>query len=358
MVMRVLGWVVVALSSLLVSGSSVRFAGSPEVPPAAQVAKSAERLIRLQISVDDEFVALRGADYELFVREIVAIHNIEWRRLRHEWFEIAGIEVVPASGIRDASWVLANHIHRTTHEPDTIHVRITGEPLETYGGGVTPRAVGGLAFRGSDTVVISATRGVNADLAAYYLFHEIGHCWDAFDLPFGGGHSTFGSKRFATFDVDAGNGQIMEDSRGPRPRDTPNLAPAFIRARLLRARAAVRDPEIFRRLHDLLLHEPSPINGAYVAKRRKLLRAAGADRAAVSRILKQYEVTPRQARAEADSRREVAEQYWIANDAIRRGDVLRAEIALAAIDRIQDETHADAHLVVAAVGRKIRSARP
>ena len=356
--MRVLGWVVVALSSLLLSGSSVRFARSPEAPPVTPRAELAERLIRLRIAVDDTFVRHHGADYESFVHEIVAIHNIEWRRLRHEWFEVADVSIIPSTGIRDASWVLSNHVHQTVHEPDTINVRITGEPLEIYGNGVTPRPVGGLAFRGSDTVVISATRTVNADLAAYYLFHEIGHCWDAFDLPFGGGHSTFGSKRFATFDVDAGNGQIMEDSRGPRPRDTRNLAPAFIRARLMRARAAVTNPEVFRRLHDLLLHEPSPINRAYVAKRKNLLRTAGADRAAVSRILKQYEISPRHAKAEADSRRELADQYWIANDAIRRGDVLRAEIALAVIDRIQAESDADAHLVVAAVGRKIRSARP
>ncbi len=354
--MRVLGWVVVALSSLLVTGAPDG-GGFPEKPPLRPSSNTARQNVRLRIVVDDAFVKAHGRDWRAFIEEAVAIHNVEWQRVRREWFEIDRIVVEPSAGVRDASWVLARLNQTTVHEPGTIHVRITGEPLYVYSDGVSARAIGGLAWRGSDTAVVSATRGLRVDLAAYYLFHEIGHCWEAFDLPFGGGHSTFGSKRSVTFEVDAGNGQIMEDSRGPRPRDAPKYAPGLLRARIAAARHATKNPDLFRRLHDLMLHEPSPANREYLAKRDALLARAGSERPALSAFIRTWEITPRHAREEAAARAHLAEQYWIANDAVARGDVQTAATALDAIDDLHDE-HADVHFLVAAVEKKVRRATP
>jgi hypothetical protein len=352
--MRVLGWVVVALSSLLVSGGPANSTWFPEAPPPLS-SRIDRDLVRLRIVVDDAFVEAHGESWRSFIQEAVAIHNVEWRRIRREWFSIDEIVVEPASGVRDASWTLATLMQRTIHEPGMIHVKISGEPLFVYSDGVAARAIGGLAYRGSDAVVLSVTRGVPVDLAAYYLFHEIGHCWEAFDLPFGGGHSTFGSKRSVTFEVDAGNVQIMEDSRGPRPRDSRAYAPALLRARLAAARSATRDPALFRKLHDLMLHEPSPANSEYVRKRNALLAQAGPERKALSSFIRKYEITPQQARQEAAARAHLAEQYWIANDAIARGDVKAAATALDEIGELHGE-HADVHFLVAAVEKKVRQA--
>lgn len=352
--MRVLGWVVVALSSLLLPAGAANLSRFPPHPPASPPSSSAN-LVRLQIVVDEAFVEAHGENWKGYIEEAVAIHNVEWRRIRREWFSIAGIVVEPASGTRDASWTLATLMHGTNHQPGTIHVRISGEPLFVYSDGVAARAVGGLAYRGSDVVVLSVTRGVRVDLAAYYLFHEIGHCWDAFDLPFGGGHSTFGSKRSVTFEVDAGNGQIMEDSRGPRPRDARAHAPALLRARLAAARSATRDPVLFRKLHDLMLHEPSPANSEYVRKRNALLAQAGPERPALASFIGRYEITPQLARQEAAARAHLARQYWSASDAIARGDTKAAATALAEIGELHDE-HADVHFLVAAVEKKVRRA--
>lgn len=357
--MRVLGWVVVALSSLLVTGvpEAGGFPDKPPLPPSSNTADPAGQTVRLRIVVDDAFVKSHGRDWQAFIEEAVAIHNVEWRRVRREWFEIGEIVVEPSTDVRDASWVLAKLSLTTVHEPRTIHVKITGRPLYVYSDGVSARAIGGLAWRGSDTAVVSATRGVGVDLVAYYLFHEIGHCWEAFDLPFGGGHSTFGSKRSATFEVDAGNGQIMEDSQGPRPRDAGNYAPGLLRARLAAARHATKHPALYRQLHELMLHEPSPANGEYVTKRDRLLAAAGRERGALSAFLETYEITPQQARQEATARAHLAEQYWIASDAVARGDVHAAAAALDAIGELHDE-HADVHFLVAAVEKKVRRATP
>lgn len=352
--MRVLGWVVVALSSLLVTGVP-EAGGFPEEPPPVSSSDPAGKTIRLRIVADDAFVRSHGKDWKAFIEEAVAIHNVEWRRVRRDWFEIVEIAVEPSSGVRDASWVLATLNQTTIHEPGTIHVKITGQPLYVYSDGVSARAIGGLAWRGSDTAVVSATGGAGVDLIAYYLFHELGHCWEAFDLPFGGGHSTFGSKRSVTFEVDAGNGQIMEDSRGPRPRDARNYAPGLLRARLAAARHATKNPALFRKLHDLMLHEPSPANREYVAKRERLLAGAGSERKALSAFLKTWEITPQHARQEAAARAHLSEQYWIANDAVARGDVHAAAAALDAIGELHDE-HADVHFLVAAVEKKVRHA--
>ncbi|HUP44307.1 MAG TPA: hypothetical protein VM779_02235 [Thermoanaerobaculia bacterium] len=314
-------------------------------------------MIQLRIAVDETFAAEHGDNLHRFLDEVVAIHNIEWRRVRDERFTIAGVEVEPSAGTRDASWLLANLLHRTVQEPDTIHVRITGKQLEIYSSGNSARAIGGLAYRGSDVVVISAAAGVTSELAAYYFFHEIGHCFDAFDLPFGGGHSTFGAKRFATFAVDAGNAQIIEDSDGPHPRDTPLLGPSFIRARLAAARAATRNPALYGLLHDLLLHEPSRANREYEEKRTALLDQAGAERTRIAAFLSRYEITPQQIRADAEGRAHFAQRYWIANDAIARGDLETAREALAEIHSMHELHDGDARRLIAAVGKKVRRSR-
>ncbi|HEX6178037.1 MAG TPA: hypothetical protein VF057_06735, partial [Thermoanaerobaculia bacterium] len=317
--MRPIGWVVfVGVLSLAATASNPRFAPSPALPPAQAKAEVEPATVRLEISVDDSVAREHGPRLREYLEEVVALHNIEWRTVRHEWFEIAGVTVEPRSEHRDAMYLLADLVNRTVQERDILHVRIAGHALELYSSGTAARQIGGLAFRGSDAVIVSAVKDTPADLLAYYLFHELGHCWDAFDLPFGGGNSTFGSKQFATFSVDAGNAQIMEDSSGPRPRDTPLLAPAVIRAKLATARKVVRDPDLFRAVHDLLLHEPSPANRTYVAKRNKVLARAGKERRAVARLIARYEITPREAAEEAEARRELSGLYWVANDAIKR----------------------------------------
>jgi hypothetical protein len=55
--------------------------------------------------------------------------------------------------------VLAKFLHRTAEPPDTIHVHITGRLLEVYTSGTHAMPIGGLAYRGSDALVISATPG-------------------------------------------------------------------------------------------------------------------------------------------------------------------------------------------------------
>ena len=356
--MRSLGWVVgvVGVLSIATAGGPVQHPPTPENAPPLARPSLADPIIRLRVVVDEALVRQHGDALESFLSEAVAIHNVEWRRVRHEWFVLDEIVAEAGSGSRDALYQLATLVHQTVQVPGVIHIRVTGQPLEIYGSGVS-RAVGGLAFRGSDALVVSATPGVAADLLAYYLFHEIGHCFDAFDLPFGGGNSTFGHKQFATFDVDAGNSQIMEDSPGPRPRDTPRLAPAVIRSRLATARGNVQDARVYRELHDLLLHDASPANPEYRRKRDSLLASAGTDRGGVLRVLRKYELTPQHARADAAARRDMSEQYWIANDAIKRGDVATAEAALACIESLHQSDHGDTSLLVSAVGKKIRRRR-
>lgn len=355
--MRPVGWVVlVGVLSLAAASSSVEVAPAPIVPPPQKGVSPADPTIDLRIRVDESLARAHGRRLSAFLAEAVAIHNVEWRRVRREWFRIAEIVVEPGIAERDAIYLLSDLVHRTVQEPRTVHVRVSGSPLELYSGGKV-RQIGGLAFRGLDAVIVTAVPGTTTDLLAYYLFHEIGHCWDAFDLPFEGGNSTFGSKRFATFEVDAGNAQIMEDSPGPRPRDTPNFATAVIRSKLAAARRLARDPQLHRQLHDLLLHDASSSNPAYVAKRSRLLARSGVQRRAVARFLARYEVTARQAREEAATRRELSGHYWVASDAIARGDTALAAEALRSIETLLAGESGDTRLLVAAVGRKVRRAQ-
>ncbi|HEY0142142.1 MAG TPA: hypothetical protein VGF48_14680 [Thermoanaerobaculia bacterium] len=348
------GWLGVCAVVLLVTRSGVPPAALPELPPPQRTASwSIERTIRLSIEVDEAFVAEHGPRTVEVLQEAIALHNVHWRRYRREWFVLARLRTVPSSRELDASYLLANFLHRTSEERDTIHVTVAGRQLEVYSNGRNAMAIGGLAYRGSDAVLISAPRGVTGELLAYYLFHEIGHCWDALDIPFGGGETTFGQRTRATFQIDAGNEEVMEDAAGPAPRDTPRLAPALIRAKLARARAAARETPYAVALHDLFLHEASPANPAYVRKKEELLAVAPPS---IAEVVAQYERTRHHLREDSEMRQQIAEHYWRANDAIRRREYEAAEVELEAI-RTLYEVAPDIHFLVGAVERKVRKRR-
>jgi hypothetical protein len=350
-------WMFVCLLSLAGGaphGLPVSMAASPPALKKAQL-PAFERVIRLDVEYDEALAGQHGDALEAVIREAIAIHNVEWRRYRREWFVLGSLTLRPSAPDRDASYVLAKFLHRTSEQPDTIHVHITGRPLEVYTGGTQAVAIGGLAYRGSDALVISATPGVTVDLLAYYLFHELGHCWDAYDIPFHGGDTTFGSKTRLTFNVDAGNEEIMDDSTGPLPRATARRAPMMIREKLARARAVARDLPVYAAIHDLLLHEPSPANPAYIEKKGVVLAQAGAARTKVADLLRTYEITQRQLRDDAVVRQQIAEHYWRANDAIRKHDYETADAELRSIRTIGASP--DVHMLVGAVEKKVRRRR-
>lgn len=215
--------------------------------------------------------------------------------------------------------------------------------------------VGGLAFRGSDVLLVSAPASVTVELLAYYLFHEIGHLWEAYDIPFAGGETTYGEKSRYTFDVDAGNAEILEGSGGPSPRSTPNLAPAIIARRLEAAGRLTRDPATLGRLRDLLLHEPMPSNPAWEAKKRRLFATVQDER--IRRFVLDQEVTPGERREETEVRRQLAAHYWRAHEALGRGEASVAERELDAMRLLQDqEANGNVRILLGAVGRKIRKA--
>jgi hypothetical protein len=351
-------WMSVVLVSL-VSGavSHAHLQPLPNVPPALRAATvpPLDRVMQLNVEYDDALVEQHGEHLEEFVREAIAVHNVEWRRYRREWFTLGKLTYRPSTSDRDASYVLAKFLHRTTEEPDTIHVNITGRPLEVYTSGTDAMPIGGLAYRGSDAVLVSATPGVTTELLAYYLFHELGHCWDAYDIPFRGGDTTFGSKTRMTFDLDAGNEEIMEDSSGPLPRSTPGRAPMVIREKLARARAVARDLAVYPAIHDLMLHESSPSNSDYIEKKGVVLARAGADREKVADLLRRYEITRRQMREDSEVRQQIAGHYWRANDAIRNRDYETADAELQMIRTIGASP--DVHMLVGAVEKKVRRRR-
>ncbi|HYI12288.1 MAG TPA: hypothetical protein VEK57_24760 [Thermoanaerobaculia bacterium] len=354
---RVFLWMSVCLASLV---GGVRYSPIPLLPVAPPPAHRAvlppfDRVIRLDVEYDEALAEQHGDRVEDFVRETIAIHNVEWRRYRREWFQLGRLTLRPSTPDLDASYVLAKFLHRTTEEPDTIHVLVTGRPLEVYTSGTHAMPIGGLAYRGSDALVVTATPGVTVDLLAYYLFHELGHCWDAYDIPFHGGDTTFGSKTRMTFDIDAGNEEIMEDSAGPLPRATPKRAPMVIREKLARARAVTRELPVYTAIHDLLLHEPSPSNPVYIEKKGVVLARAGADRVKVADLLRTYEITRRQLRDDAEVWQQIAEHYWRANDAIRKRDYEAADAELQMIRVIGASP--DVHMLVGAVEKKVRRRR-
>lgn len=350
-------WMFVCAASLVSGGRHAAVEPMPAAPPPVRLATLPpfDRVIRLNVEYDDALVEQHGARVEELIREAVAIHNVEWRRYRRDWFEVGQLMLRPSTADRDASYVLAKFLHRTTEQADTIHVNIVGRALEVYTSGTEAMPIGGLAYRGSDAVVISSTPGVTADLLAYYLFHELGHCWDAYDIPFLGGDTTFGSKTRMTFDVDAGNEEIMEDSPGPQPRGTPKRAPMVIREKLARARAVAGSLSGYAAIHDLLLHEPSHANPAYIEKKGMVLAAAGPDRDKVADLLRSYEITRRQMRDDAEVRQQIAEHYWRANDAIRNRDYDAADAELQIIRSIGASP--DVHMLIGAVQKKVRRRR-
>lgn len=347
------GWLGICALALLMTASHAPSPAVQALPPERAASWTIDRTIHLDVEVDEAFAAEHGHRVIEVLQEAIAIHNVEWRRYRREWFELARVRVTPSSGELDASYLLANFLQRTTEERDTVHVYVSGRQLEVYTSGTRAMPIGGLAYRGSDAVLISAPRGVTGELFAYYLFHEIGHCWDALDIPFGGGDTTYGHKTRATFHVDAGNEEIIEDAPGPAPRDTPRLAPRLIRAKLARAHAATRGSEHAAALRDLFLHEASPANPAYVRKKEKLLASAPPD---VALLVARNEITRQHLREDAELREQIAEHYWRANDAIRRREYECAEASLESI-RTLAENAPDVHFLLGAVERKVRKRR-
>lgn len=326
----------------------------PAYAPPAPLADDGfpERRIRLEIEIDPDLVAARGEELESFLREAVALHNMEWRRYRREWFEIAVIREVEEEG-RDALYALARLSLRTRERRDTVHVRIVGRPLEVYSSGMQATPVAAMAYRSSDAIVIAAIPGVSSELLAYYLFHELGHSWEARDLPIRGGRSTFGEG--ISFEIDSGNAEIIESARGPLPRTTPHLAPAVVRLKLRQVQATVIDPCLRERVEDLILHEPSPVNPAYVAKKRAVLAEAGAERAGVAALLARYEIR-RRAVADAAALENLAERYWLAHEAILAGDFDAAARELAAMEDLHGAPETF-QMLVGAARQKVKKRR-
>lgn len=347
------GWMGIFALSLLMTAGDARLPAMPQTPPPRDASWSIDRTIRLEVEVDEAFAEEHGHRVIEVLQEAIAIHNLEWRRYRREWFELARVRVTPTSGECDASYLLASFLQRTNEARDTVHVHVAGRQLEVYTSGRYAMPIGGLAYRGSDAVLISAPRGVTGELFAYYLFHEIGHCWDALDVPFGGGNTTYGHKTRATFHVDAGNEEIIEDAAGPAPRDTPRLAPMLIRAKLARAHAATRGTEHAAPLRDLFLHEASPANPSYVRKKEKLLASAPPD---VARLVARNEPTREHLRDDSELRQLIAEHYWRANDAIARREYDCAEVDLEVIRTLAGSAP-DIHFLLGAVERKVRRRR-
>jgi hypothetical protein len=354
---KLFSWMSVGLASVVAGAYHSNFVPLPVAPSStrAAVLPPFDRVIRVNVEYDEALAALHGERVGDFVREAIAIHNVEWRRHRREWFELGELTLRQSAPDLDASYVLAKFLHRTTEQPDTVHVNLVGRPLEVYTSGTDARPIGGLAYRGSDAVVISATPGVTVELLAYYFFHELGHCWDTLDLPFHGGETTFGSKTRMTFEVDAGNEEIMEDSPGPLPRGTPGRAPMMIREKLARAHAVAGALPVYPAIRDLLLHEPSPSNSAYIEKKGVVLATAGAEREKVAELLRTYEMTRRQLRDDAEVRQQIAGHYWRANDAIRNRDYETADAELQMIRRIS--ASGDVHMLVGAAEKKSRRRR-
>ncbi len=304
-------WLFVALLAIVVGARQAEVA--PLAPPQQRATRvDLDRAITLHVEVDETFVAQHGEAVEQVVREAIAIHNLEWRRYRREWFQPGALTVRPSGSERDASYVLARFLHRTTEEADVIHVNIVGRQLEVYTSGTHAVPIGGLAYRGSDAVLISAAPGVVVEL--------------------------------------------MADSPGPMRRETPRRAPMVIREKLFRARAALRHSPHYAALHELLLHEPSPANPAYVKKKRALLAAAGADEPKIASVLGRYEIDRQRLRDDREVRHRIAEHYWRANDAIKSRDYDAADVELEAIRAISASTP-NVHMLVSAVERKARRRR-
>jgi hypothetical protein len=353
--------VVMSLAVLVVAWAAVSFATIDRAVPPGRPPRGYDRkalvddpVIRVQVAYDQHLASRHGVMLEWFVREALAIHTAEWRQYRGERFALGSMRLADSGKERDALYVLTRFLMESAESPQTIHVSLIGRPLEVYrkGSGRTP--VSGLAFRGSDTVLISVVERVSAQALAYSLFHEIGHLWETHDLPFAGGHSTFGSKSGGySFVVDAGNVEILQASRGPVPRVTPNRAPAVIGKKLDRARRLTDDAAVRRQLVDIVMHEPSLANQSYVRKKKALLLASrGKNRARVREFLQELERTSNHPPHDASIRQQIADHYWRANDLIARRQYNAAEREILAIQAIDVDD--DLHLLVGAMEKRIR----
>ena len=129
----------------------------------------------------------------------------------------------------------------------------------------------------------------------------------------------------------------------------------MIREKLARARAVAREVPLHGAIHDLLLHEPSPSNPAYIEKKGVVLANAGADRETIAQLLRTYEITQRQLRDDAEVRQQIAEHYWRANDAIRKRDYETADAELQMLRSIGAAP--DVHMLIGAVQKKGRRRR-
>lgn len=347
-------WMFVCLIAISPGAGRSNAPSLPELPPYQKNSReSFDRVVRLEVEYDETFLEQHGDSVEDVITEAIAIHNMEWRRYRREWFVLGGLRFHPSESERDATYVLARFTHRTVHEPDTIHVNILGRQLEVYSNGRGSTAIGGLAYRGSDALLVSVAPGAPTQLIAYYLFHELGHAWDALDLPFRGGDSTYGAKSKITFDIDAGNEEVMEHATGPGDRTTRGRAPMLIRAKLADAWRETRDTTLYPRLHELLLHEPSPSNPAYLSKKETLLAAAGEAAPRIEQLIARYEVTRKDLRDDAETRQQIAQHYWRANDALANGDLACAAAEIETVKAIYASTP-DVHFLVGAVEKKIQ----
>ena len=261
-------------------------------------------------------------------------------------------------GVVDGAWwqlvtSMFTHVSLLHIGVNMLALWFLGRQLEVYSSGRGSTAIGGLAYRGSDALLVSVTPGASTQLIAYYLFHELGHAWDALDIPFRGGDSTYGAKSKITFDIDAGNEEVMEHATGPGDRTTRGRAPMLIRAKLAHAWRETRGTALYPLLHDLLLHEPSPSNPAYRSKKEVLLAAAGPDAPRIEQVIARYEVTRGDLRDDVEIRQQIAQHYWRANDALANGDLACAAAEIETVKAIYASTP-DVHFLVGAVEKKIQ----
>jgi hypothetical protein len=107
------------------------------------------------------------------------------------------------------------------------------------------------------------------------------------------------------------------------------------------------------RIDDSLLREPVEHNPSWRRKKAALLAGIRDER--LVRFIREQETTPRERRAETELRRKLATHYWKANEALRRGDAVDAELELEEMILLQEpEANENIRILVGAVERKIR----
>ena len=77
----------------------------PERPPHQNASReSFDRVVRLEVEYDDTFLVQHGDSVEDVLTEAIAMHNMEWRRYRREWFVLGGLRFHPSETERDATY--------------------------------------------------------------------------------------------------------------------------------------------------------------------------------------------------------------------------------------------------------------